>query len=226
MADQAQTYTDTGDSSVTDKAKDAAGQVKDQVREQGQKLASTVQERAEDVREQAGTKVREEVDTRSTAVAEQVTQVAGVIRKAGEQLRDEGNDSFAKYADQAAEKVEGLGMYLRDSDGRRILSDIEDFARKQPWVAAGVGVAAGFVVGRLIKASAPSAGGSGSGYEAVATGDDPYRTYDSAGFEPGTGSYGEGTYSAPGTSPQPPVGTGTGELGDRPTTTQGYQEAV
>jgi len=40
-----------------------------------------------------------------------------------------------------------------DVDPERLMADAEDFARRQPWLVAGVGLIAGFVLARSLKAS-------------------------------------------------------------------------
>src|SRR3954447_6467997 len=114
----------------------------DQAKEQAQQAAGKAQERARDL-----------VNQRSTQVGDQRSSQAGDIRSVGEQLRSQGKDGPAKVADQAAERVERLGGYLTDADADKILSDVEDFARKTPRVAALGGVALGFAASRFLKAS-------------------------------------------------------------------------
>jgi hypothetical protein len=42
---------------------------------------------------------------------------------------------------------------MKESDGDRILGDVEDFARSNPWAVAAGGLALGFVASRVLKAS-------------------------------------------------------------------------
>jgi hypothetical protein len=42
---------------------------------------------------------------------------------------------------------------MKDSDADRILGDVEDFARSNPWAVAAGGLALGFAASRLLKAS-------------------------------------------------------------------------
>ena len=42
---------------------------------------------------------------------------------------------------------------MKESDADRILSDVEDFARSNPWAVAAGGLALGFVASRVLKAS-------------------------------------------------------------------------
>lgn len=124
--------------------------------DRGRQAGEAVQDAAEQATEQgraAGETVREHVDRQSTAAGEQATAASGAIRQAGTELRSQGNDLPAQVAERAAEQLDRAGRYLRDSDGDRILHDVEDFARRQPWVVAGIALAAGLAGARLLKAS-------------------------------------------------------------------------
>jgi hypothetical protein len=93
------------------------------------------------------------VDQRSTQAGEQVTTTASDLRSVGETLREQGKDKPAQLADQAAERTEQLGSYLTESDADKILGDVEDFARKQPWAVVAGGLLLGFAASRFLKAS-------------------------------------------------------------------------
>jgi hypothetical protein len=123
----------------------------------GDSTAEQVKERAQEAKqqatEQARGRVRDEVDRRSTEAGEQATTVAEAIRQAAQHLREQGNAQAATPIEQAADRVERAGRWLRDSDGDRILRDIEDFGRRNPLAVVAGGLAAGFALSRLLKAS-------------------------------------------------------------------------
>jgi hypothetical protein len=135
-----------------------------------QQAQQKVQEKAQEVRGQVSSRVREQVDTRSTQVGEQITSVADAMRRTGQSLRDEGNDAPAKITDAVAERANRLGGYLRESDADAILRDVENLARRQPWLFAAGGLALGLVASRFLKASSggryrsQNAGSSSRGY--------------------------------------------------------------
>jgi ElaB/YqjD/DUF883 family membrane-anchored ribosome-binding protein len=107
--------------------------------------------------------VRDQVNRRSSEAGERVQSTAADVRSVADELRRQGKDAPAKYAEQAAEKAERLGGYLHEADGDRILRDVEDFGRRNPWAVAAGGLALGFMASRLLKASSSeryrSAGG-------------------------------------------------------------------
>ena len=130
-----------------------AGQVGERVQGAAQQVAGQAQEKAQQVKGQASDQVRQQVDERSTQAGEQVNSIAQALRRTGESLRGEGSEAPARVTDAVAERAERLGGYLRDSDADRILRDVEDFARRQPWLVAAGGFVLGLLGSRFVKAS-------------------------------------------------------------------------
>jgi hypothetical protein len=115
--------------------------------------AEQAKEKAQQAAGQAKGTLRDQVDQRSTQAGEKVGGLASDMRSVGQQLREQGKDQPARLADQAADRAERLGGYLRDNDADTILGDVEDFGRRQPWVVIAGGVALGLVASRFLKAS-------------------------------------------------------------------------
>jgi hypothetical protein len=131
----------------------ASTQTRDSATDQVKQRAGQAGEQAKGAAEQAKSRVSEEVDKRSTQAGEQATSVADAVRQASRQLREQGKEGVAKPMEQAAERVESAGNWLREADGDRILREVEDFGRRQPMVALAGGLAIGFALSRLLKAS-------------------------------------------------------------------------
>ena len=125
----------------------------DATAEKAQEIAGQAQEKAGEAAQQAKGQLRAQVDQRSTQAGEQVSGTASDIRSVAESLRTQGQDKPAQLAEQAADRAERLGSYLTESDADRILHDVEDFARRQPWAVVGAGLFLGFAASRLLKAS-------------------------------------------------------------------------
>ena len=134
------------------------GQAKEKVQETAGQVQQHVGEKAQEMRGQAADGIKQQLDSRSTQAGEQVSATADALRRVGEQLKEDGQEAPARYAQQVAQPVQRLGRYLTDADGERILQDAEQFARRRPWVTAVGGVAIGFVVARFIKASSTGGG--------------------------------------------------------------------
>jgi gas vesicle protein len=116
-------------------------------------VTDQAKEKAQEAAGEAKGRVREQVDQRSTEAGEKVSSTAGDLRSVSQQLREQGQEAPAKLAEQAAERTERLGSYLTESDADRILSDVEDYARKQPWAVVAGGLVLGFAASRFLKAS-------------------------------------------------------------------------
>jgi len=105
------------------------------------------------VHDTAKGKLREQVDQRSTQAGQQINTVADDVRSVAEQLRTQGKDTPARYAEQAAEKAQSAGQWLENADGDQLVRDVEDFARRNPWAVAAGGLVLGLAASRLLKAS-------------------------------------------------------------------------
>jgi hypothetical protein len=98
-------------------------------------------------------RLKEQVDQRSTQAGQQVNTVADDVRSVAGELRTQGKDAPARYAEQAAEKVQDVGQWLERSDGDKLVRDVEDFARRNPWAVAAGGLVLGLAASRFLKAS-------------------------------------------------------------------------
>jgi ElaB/YqjD/DUF883 family membrane-anchored ribosome-binding protein len=125
------------------------GQAQDKAKE----VASQAQDKAREAAGEARGRVRDQVNERSTQIGERVGSGAGDARSVAEELRKQGKDAPARYVEQAADRAERLGGYLKESDGDTILRDVEDFARRKPWAVAAGGLVLGFAASRMLKAS-------------------------------------------------------------------------
>ena len=125
-----------------------------------QEAASVAQEKASELRTQGSVRVREQLERRSNQAGSQARSLAEALRRSGEQLRNEENSGAAQMTDQAAERIERLGSYLEQKSGDELMRDIENFARRRPWMLAGVGLLAGLAAARFMKASSEQRYGS------------------------------------------------------------------
>jgi hypothetical protein len=79
--------------------------------------------------------------------------LAEALRRSGNDLSGEGNGSAAQLTGQAADRIERLGSYLEQKRGDELMRDVETFARRRPWMLAGLGMLAGVAAARFMKAS-------------------------------------------------------------------------
>jgi ElaB/YqjD/DUF883 family membrane-anchored ribosome-binding protein len=121
---------------------------------QVQEAASTAQERAVELKEQGKSKLGETLDQRTNEAGVQARKIAQALRRSGEQLSNEGDaHQAAGLAEGAADRIERLGGYLERTSSAELVRDVEDFARRRPWIVAGTGLLAGLAASRFLKAS-------------------------------------------------------------------------
>ncbi len=146
----------------TDSAAGKAQQVKEQAaqtaapaKEKAQQAAGQAKQQAQAAAEQAKDKAAAQVDEKSTQVGQQIGSQGDALQGVAGELRNQGKEGPAKVAEQAAEKVKGVGDYLQQADGEQLLAAAQKAAQENPAAAAAAGAAAGFAAGRVIKASRP-----------------------------------------------------------------------
>lgn len=173
----------------------------EQVKDKATEVAGQAQEKAQQAAGQAREQLRSQVDQRSTDAGRKVSEQGGDLRVVGDQLREQGKDGPAKLAEQAADHVERAGNWLTESDADKILHDVEDAARKNPWAVMAGGLALGFAASRFLKASSSDRYQARSGMSDSGRGALPRAT------EPGDARFvREGGLDAPGAGTTPTSG--------------------
>ncbi|HZO94679.1 MAG TPA: hypothetical protein VFB22_13065 [Candidatus Baltobacteraceae bacterium] len=113
-----------------------------------------VREAARNAVNQSKSFVTRLVDERTRQIGEQIGSTARDLRKVGDDLRRSSTLSpLADYADQGATLVDRLASYLAEADSERLLGDLENLARRQPWAIAAGAAALGFAGSRFLKTS-------------------------------------------------------------------------
>jgi ElaB/YqjD/DUF883 family membrane-anchored ribosome-binding protein len=87
-------------------------------------------------------------------IADRVSGIAKALRSAVQPLDESQSRVIVRYLEEAATQVDSLSRRMRERHWGELVADTEDFARRQPtWFVLGA-VATGFVLGRLLWASA------------------------------------------------------------------------
>ena len=132
---------------------EAASQVQD--------AAASAQQKAVELKEQGRSRLGETLEQRTMQAGGQARQMAQALRRTGEQLREQGEGrQVAGVTEGAAERIERLGGYLERASGDELMRDAEEFARRRPWMVAGLGLAVGLAASRFLKASSERRYGS------------------------------------------------------------------
>jgi ElaB/YqjD/DUF883 family membrane-anchored ribosome-binding protein len=87
-------------------------------------------------------------------IADRISGIAKALRSAAQPLEESQSHVIARYLEEGAAQVDSLSHTMRERHWGELVADTEDFARHQPtWFVLGA-VATGFVLGRVLWASA------------------------------------------------------------------------
>jgi hypothetical protein len=141
----------------------------EQAKQQTQQVLQQTQQKAGQVVEQARTQVMDQLSSQKERAAGSLESVAQALRQTGQQLREQNQGAVAGFAEGAADTVERFTGYLNQRNVDQMISEVENFARRQPVLFLGGAFALGFMAARFLKSSNPTDGvmagqGAGMGY--------------------------------------------------------------
>lgn len=96
----------------------------------------------------------QQADRGREMAAEGLDKVASTVRRLSTDMQLD-QPQIANVAMTAADKADDVARYLRDTDARQIISNVEDTARRQPLLFIGGAFLLGLAASRLIKAGSP-----------------------------------------------------------------------
>jgi hypothetical protein len=106
---------------------------------------------------QAGAKVVSGLNSQKAKAADGLGCVAQALRRSGEQLRTQDPSTPVQhYVSSAADQVERLSGYLRESSVSDMVNGLEQFARRQPALFIGGAFMLGLLGARFLKSSGRS----------------------------------------------------------------------
>lgn len=159
---------------------EAASNIKQELREQAERVANKAETIAE-----AGKR----------RFSERAHGVANALEQASAGMRGEDQEELARYTQSIARKIEQLADVLANRDLPSLAHDVKQFARRQPALFLGGAFTAGMVAARFMKSSAR---GSSSAAVAGTAASPPPEDLTESDFGPAQGGYGPAT--APGTA--------------------------
>lgn len=94
------------------------------------------------------------IESQSSEYGGRIRTTARTVRVVAQQLREDPNTAMAAdVAERGADVIDRIGTYVQQTPLERIVADAEAMSRKQPWLLATAGVAAGIFASRLLKAT-------------------------------------------------------------------------
>jgi vacuolar-type H+-ATPase subunit H len=132
---------------------ESTSQAVGQAQEKVQQVAEQAREKAVEATEEGRNLIRSQVEERTSQAGQKLHSTTQDLRTIADALREQGQDGPARIAEQIADKGEQVAGYLRTSDGDRLLRDVEDFGRRNPWAVIAGGVFLGFAASRFVRSS-------------------------------------------------------------------------
>ena len=133
----------------------------------GQKISEATSDAKEQAKRAAyhvTDQAKSTVDMRMSEVGQEVGSVAEAVRQTTYEIGEE-SQTIARYGERVAEQLETVSTYLNEKGVEDVLSDIQDFARRQPAVFLGGAFMLGMVVGRFMRSSSNNMYGNMEEYE-------------------------------------------------------------
>ena len=152
-----------------DQAQQHAGEAVDQLKAQAGDAAVQLKNQAGSTVERLKTQAGDQLDSQMSEAGVNLATVAEAVNTLSDQLRQGNQALLARYADRVASQVDQMATYLQHSDPAKVLSDIEDFARREPGLFLAGAFAMGLLGTRFLKSTSRSVNTSGAPESAEAT---------------------------------------------------------
>jgi hypothetical protein len=133
----------------TEAAQEEAEHLTDRAREKTGELRRQAEEAAHGMRDRA----RSIADKQKHVAGGRVEGVAHALRRAADDLREQGQPMIAEYSRYAAEGLESMAQSLDRRDVDDFVEGVESFARQRPVAFLGGAMVAGFALARFMKSS-------------------------------------------------------------------------
>lgn len=125
----------------------------EKTRETGGRVGEKAREAGETAKVKGKSKAYEFIGNGKHRAANSLESTAQALYRMGDQLRENNQEGMSRYADQASSQIQSISDYLYDHEPDDIMRDVQDAARRQPWITIGGAFIAGLAVARFLKAS-------------------------------------------------------------------------
>lgn len=132
----------TGTTSPSGSSSSQREEVKGRAQQTADEVKGAAQQRAEGMFEQ-----------QKNVAAEQTEKLSTVFRKMAKEFDAQDQRYFSGYANNLARATDSLSQRLREKDLGSLITQVQDYSRRQPAVFLGGAVAVGFVLARFLRSS-------------------------------------------------------------------------
>jgi hypothetical protein len=138
---------------LRDSAADAFSQNASQMKESGAGFAKGATSKVENV-----------LSSQKAVGADYISSIAQAAERAAKEF-DTDMPQAAQYIRQASQTINGMADKIREREVRDLVSELTDYARRQPTLVFGGAMLLGFAALRFLKSSAPSRSSMSDGFD-------------------------------------------------------------
>lgn len=98
--------------------------------------------------------IASQIDIRRNIAGSMLARHAANLHRMSDSLTTQGQETPARLADAAATRLRTVSNYMRETDGDRMIDDLESFGRRNALLTGAIGFIGGLAAARLLKAGA------------------------------------------------------------------------
>ncbi len=121
--------------------------------EAGQQLKGKAREVGEKARVKGKSKAYGFLGDGKRRAASGLENTAQALYRMGDQFRENNQEGMSRYAERASSQIQSISDYLYDREPDDIIEDVQEAARRRPWIVIGGAFIAGLATARFLKAS-------------------------------------------------------------------------
>lgn len=121
-------------------------------------MAVSLEQTGSTLLQRSGSMVGQAVDRGTGLLADRVEHYTNVAREIGDILRDRGEPQAADMVQTLSQRGTQVARYLRNNDGGKMWSDVQNLTRGRTWLLTGVGLISGLALARAIRTAADGGG--------------------------------------------------------------------
>jgi vacuolar-type H+-ATPase subunit E/Vma4 len=130
-----------------------AGDTTGQVRETVENAAGQAKEKAGELVDEGRRQVRSQAEGQKNQATRQLGQIRSALNETAGNLRQRDQNAIAGVIDGAADRVETVSRYLQTHTVSDLISEAENFARREPALFIGGAMMLGVFASRFLKSS-------------------------------------------------------------------------
>lgn len=122
-------------------------------RSQHDELKDRAKHTADELKEEAWQRANDTMEQQKRILADRTGKLATALHHMADELNSQEQPYFSRYANNLARCTDTLSERLRERDIKTLMTQVEDYTRRQPSLFIGGAIAAGFLFARFMRSS-------------------------------------------------------------------------